>query len=448
MSKIIVIITSILSIGIFMNAPIVYSSEFVKMCLIVFLASSISLLVNNCKHTFIKFEFFFLIASFFTYFAYPVFFYQISPYFSLFNLPFNENYICKGLALSLIGICFFNLGIYDDHKLDVSQFLFVKDNSYLLRVPNTLFLVLILFFIPYLFMLYKTDEYTTAFESSLINCILVFIIYYKLFADFRNVYGKVFNVKDFCRQFVNIRYGLLLVYLILFLAIGSRTIPLRIVLCILFLFNKYIVKISKSLTLVIVMAGALTLTIIGVVRSGSTFEMGGITSILDFGSDLTINNRSLYVIMEYVSQNGFSYGKSWITLILSAIPFAQGLFIRISGIPEWELNSANLVTALEFSADDPRMFGLGTNIIGDIYLAFGTVGVIFFMYLLGRMLKSLSIKMNQNSDISTIIYMLFFMDVVYLTRSSFLTFVRPAVWCYAIYKIMNTKRSLNKISFP
>lgn len=117
----ILILFAVVSIILYGVAPIGYSYEFSIWCLAVYLFSSLRLLINNCRYNLLKFEFFFLIAIFFSNFVYAVVYYQINPYFSLFNLEFNEMYISKGLAISTAGVCFFNLGVYDKSKQVVDK---------------------------------------------------------------------------------------------------------------------------------------------------------------------------------------------------------------------------------------------------------------------------------------------------------------------------------------
>lgn len=439
----VVILAAIASVICYSIAPVNYSLSFTVVCLVIFLISTVALLLNNCRQSFIKFEFFFLLASFFTFYSYPVFVYPINPNFSLFALGFNEDYICRGAALSTMGLAFFNLGIFNRDLIIHSNTdtCDISFSSRRLSPPNKfLFYGLMALFIPYMVKLWKAGEYNTAFESSFVNCVLVFLVYYYLYTVFAN--NRLYEAKTSFKNIFSVQFILVLFYTFLFLAIGSRTIPLRVVFCLLFLFDSFIRPIRKIETLLIAIAGAFVLTFVGIVRDGSGFEFGSLTSILDLGKDLTINNRSLYVIMEYVDSNSISFGRTMVLLVLSAVPFAQSTFMKMTGISAEELDSGSLVTFLEYGKDDPDRIGLGTNVIGDIYLAFGAVGVIVLMYLLGRMIKYLSFKFIKGDLLSGIFYMLLFMDVIYLPRSGFLTALRPIVWCYVIYYICNSKSIL------
>ena len=438
-----VIIAAIASVICYLIAPVDYSLSYTTACLVIFLISSIALLLNNCRQSFIKFEFFFLLACFFTFYSYPVFLYSINPNFSLFALNFNKDYICRGTALSTMGLAFFNIGIFNKELIiqstkDVCDFCLLNRK---LSPPNKLlFYGLMALFIPYMVNLWKVGEYNTAFESSFINCILVFLVYYYLYTAFAN--NRLTGANTSLKIIFSFQFILVLFYTFLFLAIGSRTIPLRVVFCLLFLFDSFIRPFRKIETLLIAVTGAFVLTFVGIIREGSVFEFGSLTSILDLGKDLTINNRSLYVIMDYVEDNGISFGRTMLLYVLSAVPFAQSTFMKLTGFSAERLDSASLVTFLEYGMDDPDRIGLGTNVIGDIYLAFGSVGVIVLMYILGRLLTYLCTKFKEGDLMCGILYMLFFMDAIYLPRSGYLLGVRPLVWCYVIYIICNPKKSI------
>ena len=155
--------------------------------------------------------------------------------------------------------------------------------------------------------------------------------------------------------------------------------------------------------------------------------------ILQMGQDLIINNRSLYVLMEYHDKYGINFGQTWLMNILSIIPFAQSIFLKLTGLKELDINSAALVTDLYFRENNEDVIGLGTNLIGDIYICFGLFGVVFFMYLLGAFLSKVYMKGQKGDALYWFIYAMMFMDSIILTRSTYLTSMRPIMWGLALY---------------
>lgn len=441
----ILIICAIVSVLLFYFAPAPYSYNYCITCLSVFLISSFIMLSKNCKHTFVKFEFFFLFAFFFTNIIYAIVYYPINPYFFLFNLPFNEDYINRGLALSVMGISFFNIGVYENKPLFFDKSVF-KNTSY--YEPRKLFTILMMIYIPSLVVALMANAYVTDFTNSNINAILIFIVLYLIFAVFsNNVKSK--SVIDFFRisnsKFI---FFLLAIYILAYLVVGSRTIPLRLGSLILFLYSVFIANIQKKHVMLILIAGSAIMMIVSVFRARGDFDTNTLSNFWDIGMDLTINNRSLYVLMEEADLHGVNYGKTMLCSLAAIIPFGQSFLLWATGWSVKDVNSANLVTDLYFSTqpDYVEQYGLGTNLVGDVYIAFGTIGVITYMFLLGKILKYLYRNIVQGSSISVFYYAMIFVEVIYITRASSLEFLRNIAWGVFWIYFFNRFISKNKIN--
>lgn len=404
------------------------------------------MLFNNCKETIIKFEFFFIIAFFFTNYVYSLFYYPINPYFSHFALPFNEGYISRGIALSTVGICSFNLGVFQKNKLLYYKRNFIND---FFISPKNITIALIVLFLPYMFTLIRRHVYTTEFETSLINVILVYLVYFSIFYV-TYISRRCNSLLELCKKN---RYNLLVyfivIYSISFLLLGSRTIPLRIVMLALFLVSVYVKHIKSLWVYLLITVGAFFMTFLGVIRDGSEFGMSSLTSLFDLGQDLTINNRSLYVLMEYADTNGITWGKSLLMNLLSVIPFGQRIYLILTGDSLSNISSATLVTDLYFNdVVDKERVGLGTNIVGDVYLAFGLLGVLFLFFLFGKVINYLYKKGCSGNNLYVLLYGLVFMDAIYYPRSGILTSIRPIVWVYFIYFIFKRTKPSQKNASP
>lgn len=435
MKRILLIFLSIVSIFLFINAPWGYSIMYIWFCTIVYLTSSIVMLCANCKYTFIKFELFFFIAFFYTNYVYPLIYYPVSPYFSLFRIPFNELYITKGTALATVAISFFNLGIFEPQPVNLTHKIAFNVKKHLL-IPRITIIILFLLFLPSLYSIYQSHSYSTEFESSYVNAILKYLVLYSIFAF---IYNHRYNpLKSFLQKSFRIPIIIFIfIYTILFLLIGSRTIPLNIVLFSLLLINVLIYKISKQKASLFIIIGSITLTAIGIDREGSGTVNGDITSFWDLGADLTINNRSLYVLMEEADENGITYGSTMMMNALSAIPFAQSFYLNYTGQELSKISSANLVT--ELGTNNPHRFGLGTNLVGDVYVAFGLTGIIVLFWFLGFIIKRLCFGISRGKTLALLIYALLFMNSIYYTRSGYLTPVRDIVWILGIYWLSNIR---------
>ncbi|RKE04602.1 O-antigen polymerase [Marinifilum flexuosum] len=433
-------ILAIVSLVMFFIAPDEYSYSFGISCVIIYVLENVILLRNNCKLSLINFEFFFFVAYSFTFYVYPIFHYSVNPYFLLFSLPFNESYISSGIALANVGYSFYALGIYDSKRKFLPDLVLdyktLKDCSLLLCV-------LLGMYIPRLIQLVIIGVPTKEFESSLINVLIQYVLYYVVIVKVNNF------VLNYSRKgiFLFIRknwlvFTMIFVYLFLLILLGSRTIPLRILLLLLLLYNIYLYKLSKKVVVLLIIFGSVALFAIGVIRNPSvaleTSTMQ-VNPILKVGNELVINNRSLYVLMEQKDLYGINFGQTLLMYILSVIPFMQSIFLYITGWSVSDISSAALVTELYFGdKPDKEVVGLGTNIIGDIYLSFGIIGVILLMFFGGILLKKLYRSVFlKNNIIPIILYSVLFMDVIYITRSSYLVSLRGLVWIVLLYLILN-----------
>ncbi len=434
--RLFLLLLGLTSVSLFLFAPQAYSMTYVIYCTTVFITSSLIMLSSNCKHTFMKFEIFFLISFFFTNYVYPLIFYPINPYFSLFRIPFNEDYITRGTALATVAATWYNLGIFEYKPIKNTQ-KDAFDVKQRLRTPRLIAIVLFLLFIPSLYDIYQSNTYSTEFESSYVNAILRYVVLYLIFAFVYN--NRFCNLASFVHNAISSPIIILtLIYTILFMLIGSRTIPLNIVLHSLLLINILVYRITKKQIIVLIASGALLFTWIGIARGGSGIESGEIKTAWDIGTDLTINNRSLYVLMEEVDNHGVTYGATMMMNVLSAVPFAQSLYLSITGLPLSAISSANLVTDLHFgSGHNSDRFGLGTNLVGDVYVALGLLGVIIMFWFFGYLLKKLYFNISKGKTLALLVYVLFFMSSIYYTRSGYLTPVRDIVWVLGIYWLSN-----------
>lgn len=222
----------------------------------------------------------------------------------------------------------------------------------------------------------------------------------------------------------------LFLYIAVYLIIGSRSIPITIILLCFFFYHSLIKKVSNRNVVLLIILGAVFMMGVSIFRARGQMNTDIFSSVLDVGMDLTINNRSLYVLMEHADLNGLTFGRTMLLNILAVIPFAQGIFVKITGLRLANLSSAELTTALYYDeiTTNEDIVGLGTNIVGDVYVAFGFIGVIVFFYFLGRILKKLNRKILSGNHIALFVYAMIFIDVVFIARACILEPLRNIAW--------------------
>ena len=433
------IIGAAFSLYLYLSAPVLYSLPFCYTCLGVFLFDMYYLWKYRFRGNLICFEFIFGLCFFYTNFVYSTFYYPISPYFSLFDLEFPEEYINKGAALSALAFSMLTIGLFRFHVLtNVSA----KRNN-LLKVPSLYKKICVCCIIILLAQLILGIIQGTAFddaiwEKSNLKVISDIFLYYIIFASFT----QYDNVRSFYKA-NSLFVWLLFIYMIVMLLCGTRGFTLRVALMSLFCYSSYYRIINYKLIFPLLIVGASLMFYIGSVRgegNGRNLEMEGIPTILNVGQDLVINNRSQYVLMEHADKKGYTYGRTNIMDILSVIPFAQTTFLYISGMSISHISSANLVTDLFFSQSNRESFGLGTNMVGDIYVSFGVVGVILLFWGLGIFISYNYLQGINGNYSAMLIYAMIFINCIVMTRAGFFCFLRPMVWSLIIFKISNNSK--------
>jgi oligosaccharide repeat unit polymerase len=229
---------------------------------------------------------------------------------------------------------------------------------------------------------------------------------------------------------------LFVITILLFLYVGDRGGALQPIIASLVLFGTFIKPINKKQFFLIIILGAVLMTIIGIGRadkSNDNILLAG-TNKLNFtsGYDATLelanSARTLYKSISNVPEHhDYFYGKLWVSQLLANIPLAQSLYLNISGDKFYELDSAEYITYItrgKFST-----WGEGSSLIADIYLNFGRYGVIIFMFLLGMIFKKIINEFELKSNLYWIIAGAILASYAfYLGRGGLFYPLRPMLW--------------------
>jgi len=158
-------------------------------------------------------------------------------------------------------------------------------------------------------------------------------------------------------------------------------------------------------------------------------------ALVDVFMDLIINNRNNFVAIEYVDDNGITYGKSMLGSILRIIPLLSGFVHNMFHLNIFETTSSMLLTATTLGED--FTLGLGTSILADLFLAFGLVGVVLGMGLLGRVITYLENRLQSGSPIILITYAVFISLSVVIVRTEYFNVLNKLVYALVAYWILS-----------
>jgi len=437
------ILFSILSLCLVYLAPTEYSYSFCVTINVLFVVQNILYFSLRNDDGLVCFEFFFMLAFWFTNFVYPVFYYPTNPHFSMFSSKFNENIITKSTAIAYLGYSVFLLGISNSRRM-LSYYAnkdpFVFDN----RKLKLLFYFSFIFF--FFYMTFGGLEHLRNVYSggADIRQVGVYSYFLNLFT-IATLLMAMFLFRQKNRKIISIYGFYLLVVMLLFISTGTRGIVLGIGLILLFTYNKYVRRISKIQLITLIVFGALFLTFIVYGRTTSLFSKHWmdamvlklrVTSFFDLFSDLIINNRNLYVLVNYADSVRHTYFFGMLTDIVSPIPGLARYIIGIFHVPVELITGGALPTYLTLGPNSA--LGLGTNMIGEAYVSFGLFGVICFMYILGWIIKA-SRNASEYNIYAFVIYYLFVSHTVFYPRAPILFEPRTIVWSLILIYFLTKK---------
>jgi len=436
------IICFIIAFAMYIGGDYQYNYGLCLANMIVYIISSIIVIVNNIKHynrlaTFVLFfSFSFLIVNYF----YPVFFYLEDREIKLFQYDFAEKAIQKSTYIATMAGTILNLALYEDSFVTR-----VAGYSYNIKIYKWEVWLMALLNISYLIV--NKAFFTQGYDdvniggSGLTSYLgySVLLLYYLIFKDLYICGKKTHNFEGYLK---NGNKGVLIMAVLLIIAwifIGKRTIALRVGLIFLFSYSFFIRKISLAKLLPIVIVGFLLMFLSGLFRNNKEgFSSDAILSSLSvqkvayYGTDLAINARSLYELVDYADQHGVNYGTTMISDIASVVPTLQSAIINTFGISQYKTSSAVFVTWLYYG-NQPFDIGLGTNLVGDVYVSFGLIGVLIMFFILGKMIKRAERGCNAGNFKYLLLYCIFICEVIFYPRSSILSPLRNMIWIWVIY---------------
>ena len=249
--------------------------------------------------------------------------------------------------------------------------------------------------------------------------------------------------------------GFIAIYALFFLYVGDRGGAIQVVFIFLTVFSSIVRPIVFKEFLLIVVSGAIILTFIGMGRGEdgdkNILEAGAEKTELNNGYDLTMelanSARTLYMSLGNIpKRRDYFYGKLWLSKALAIVPFSNSIYLKISKDKRYYISSSSYITYLRFG--EYNKSGEGTSLVADIYLNFSLLGVLFFMFLLGIVIRRFQYELELNRNFYWIISAAIFSGFVfYISRDSLFSSVRAIIWGIIVAVLLvewNTPKDLEK----
>lgn len=437
MGRIYSFILLIISLIVCLLAPSIYKYEYTVLCVVLYFVNVFSYLLMKRKKNYFDFDCLFFITYFFVNLYYSMYMYETDPYrYIFYQLSFDKHTIPLSSGLALLGASSYIFGAIMVSEKDKSEIISksLYDKG---KINNTwMYITSISLFIIYIITGgYKklVSEYIGSGGNEIIENEGIFVYFYVFFpafllsaiiVEFYNL--KVENPNKILFSKIN-KLGVIitLTVFLMFFLIGSRTLPLQIILIVLGFYALLYRPLGLMKFISFVVIGFITMAFVRVVRSKENEDFHMEDSVMD----LIINNRNVFLAVEIVQREGISYGVSMLSPLLAPIPFAQSLVISITGINADDMRSALIFTKETFGYVGD--WGLGTSIVADVYLAFGVLGTLVMFIALGYFVNKARVN-AQTSIFALVLYGVLLSYAVYIVRAEYLYFVRYFVWCSMI----------------
>lgn len=241
--------------------------------------------------------------------------------------------------------------------------------------------------------------------------------------------------------------GLLFGYTLLYLIGGDRGPFLISVLTIFSAYTFVIKKLNFVYFVVAIVCGAAAMKLITFYRSGLDGGFEFVMSLFSEGEFLLLFNelygtfKHIQVSREITLVDGYYLGELWFAYLVAPIPLLLR-FLRNHGLVPDHTETATFFTDHILNGD--IYTGLGTNLIADIYVNLGLLGVIFGGFLIGLILVYFGGLRARSSGFLGAAFFLVFCryrvvaflvltsGFVYLPRASLLHELKAVLWAILI----------------
>lgn len=376
------------------------------------------------------FELFFGIAFFFINFLFPTVVYPIDPNYAFFARSFNVLVISRSTAIAYLGYAWYLLGsttILHGERPEPTPTELTMSH----RKMGLIFGLAMLSFVLFMILGGWAALQSVYAEGEDLNEVGIFSYFRILFIIFSYLLAAfVFRVEGW-RKWLYITF--LMVCIVLLLTTGSRTFALGTMLILLIGFNNNIRRFRIWEIVIVILLGVAALYAVVVLRSKDGFSdsdgTGSSIGILGVFMDLIINNRNLYVLVDYADTHGLSYLHGMLVDIFSPIPGMTSVLLTVTGERIEMISGGTLPTLIDLGAD--ASWGLGTNMIGELYRSFGYVGTVLYMFGIGHLVKTCYYRSVDNIY-AYVVYYILCSHAVMWGRAPMLPDMRIITWSLLI----------------
>ena len=414
-------------------APAIYSHSYCSLLLFFFLLFSIPYLHLKCRKLgLFNFDTLFLFSFFCINYLHSVFIYPYDDFLPAFSFYYNNKVITHALALASVGISFYMLGnvVFTDKGSPKNKETKAKFNLSNISINFSERLSFILsacvFLYVILFVRGSFQHLNPRLMTLIVSCIIL-PCYYKAALKGHN---NTNLISFYSKNRLNIIS--ILLFCVALLIIGSRAHVIFLSLSLIMLINTYYFRVKFGNLFVCGCIGCILMAIIMLTRiSDTNLASSSFIDVLLFGwerlnangnflwtllLDFIVNARTLYESIDYISVNDYLYGTSYLQYLFCFIP-GGGRFMTSFLLNKDTKDVATGYILTDFSN---APYGIGTNMIADLYMNFSVIGLIFILFLFGILVSRCE---HCTSSVRSLIYCCLLGNSIYIPRASVFTWL-------------------------
>lgn len=370
----------------------------------------------------------------------------------------NKNVVNYGTWLSCIAIClwmlFYNLYIIFTKKIKSNN---LFSWSFNLKKLDLLILVSFSVFVTFVGKGFIQGNYSGAQDWGgiaiyiylILRAALLLRLIYFIYSLSLNQFSLNSLISESFKSLIFIIP--LSIYVFLFFIGGDRGIILDVSIIVLASIGIFIRSIRFIEFLGLFLIGAFIMTLLGLGRTSNVEKRDG--GILEVGysefqsrdefvlptDELAGSNRILFRAIDVVPDpypylNGFTMGLQ----VIGIFPFAGSFIITTLDIPEIFTSSSLFFTIVGQGVH--RTWGEGSELLGDIYINFGEIGILFIMPIFGLFISYVTNKATYKSSIVIIIlFLILTSNAIYINRDTILSPLKLLVYIFVIDWIFVSK---------
>lgn len=438
--KKIYIIYSLICVFLVWKAPKIYDRQYCILQAILYLIIVIPFLYKEYKALgVVNFNTFFILAFFCINYLHAAFVFPDDAFLPAFAFAYNSNIIPKAVSLASLGFSFYLLGFQVVNEKLVSLRNGISQKQVRLLEKLNLFSSLGVFFYVLVFVRGGLVHLYPRLMVLLVAVMILSLTYKTLFLY--NAHEQKLGLNVFIKKN---KYNIASIFLFVLaqFMIGSRAEILFVGLPLLYIIHTYYQKIPIKLLLPIGAVAVIAMAIVMITRvSATNLNNASVSDVINVGwysltegegsilwmmlTDFLVCARTLYESVEYVARYGLIYGQSYVPYAFGIIPGLGVIATQLLlGKTTTDVDSGTILTGYSDAS-----YGLGTNMIADMYLNCGTIGIPILMFLFGLVVKYSRSKSNK---LSLFLRLALIATALYIPRASVFAFTDIVIMLFYV----------------